>query len=657
MRDKHKNAITSIAWDNSGGYLLSGDDQGLVLLSKFHNNSLQAIKLITNDNTAIVQLKFHPLHRNTNILISSLQRTLIAKMDNQGKITLSQVGRKDRKSLAPFGADFSHFENETLIYSSRPGLRLWLSDSDQGAVQQTLIFKDVTSNRSKMILLSFCEEYSKSEPQFGAVYSLGNGLVVTYSSTSFFILDTGLNGSSGSLSVLNYCRFGNKNLRNLAVCHNEIFLLIDSRTVVRVSDRPDPFQHSSPHLERPIISTWKNKFPVEISKTVKPTLQSTLSKLAPKISDADGNATKSGTIQSHMIGQFGLESLSNALAPIFGSNRSSFRRKTLNSTTPLSQSQSAEELSTSCNPPSFSTDFPAHTAVVAELAHVTRSTSVPDDRPFQSGVCVGKDTLNVEETNFEPVTDDIKPEEGITSHVVEEAALEENGHSASPEKSVTSGNSKIAEEGIIEEELVYASYIGKNKKVKLPRKSTKSTSTPALSSKMNGINEKDSWLTDVNAIDDSPIPPSSDTSEFLQELERKDQLLAQILQLDDVVEKKSLSETPTEESSHVDICQSVTQSYSCSPSNSSHLESNLSMYVEEEPNELHEDIYTKYANADEGYVNGLESTKHITPVISQSETKFTQFSPSKDVASVSVSDYLISFLLVLYFLLEMSFFR
>ena len=74
-----------------------------------------------------------------------------------------QVGQKERKNPAPFGADFGAAEDEPVIYSARPGLRLWVSNN-KGAVSQTLIFKDsVSKPQAKLILLSCQEEYLNND--------------------------------------------------------------------------------------------------------------------------------------------------------------------------------------------------------------------------------------------------------------------------------------------------------------------------------------------------------------------------------------------------------------------------------------------------------------------------------------------------------------
>lgn len=126
----------------------------------FTDNKIQALRQVVHESSVIVQLRFSP--NNSQILISSLKRVLVADMDKPKSVV--QVGQKERKNPAPFGADFGTAENELVIYSSRPGLRLWVSNNT-GAVSQTLIFKEsVSKPQAKLILLSCHEEYLSSEP-------------------------------------------------------------------------------------------------------------------------------------------------------------------------------------------------------------------------------------------------------------------------------------------------------------------------------------------------------------------------------------------------------------------------------------------------------------------------------------------------------------
>lgn len=612
LPDEHGNSITSLAWDANGTYLLSGDDKGIVLLSKFQNSSLQPIKFIMNDTTAVVQLRFHPLRQNTNILISTLQRTVIANMDSKGNVVLVQVGRKDRKSLEPFGADYCCVKNETFIYTSRPGLRMWISESDQGIVQRTLMFKDFLKKcRSKLILLSFQEEYENSEPQFGSLHLLSNGLVVTYSSSSFFLLNTRFNSDSNSdqVSIVNYCRFGQNRLVSLSVFHNEIFLLVD-RTLIRVSDQPDPYRLSRPPslVERQLVASWKNKIAVEISKSVQPNLKSTISKFTKKILDGEGS--KSKAIFDQQSRTFGLDTLSNALAPIFGSKNS----------LPL-------------NPPSYK-----------ELKTLNESPTpfvpIPElDSSLAFCQNLAYDSLETEQILSVP--DHCLPTESdsTTTSLVTVGLLAEDVATV-PKGSEIQTSPDASKNELVEEDLVYASYIGKKRKLKLTRDSKPSTPTPlAATFTSNSIDGALPWNLDANQTEQTEqTQPHADTTytDFLEDLKKKDLLVARILCLDQV-DSKSSSETVANEVRQLgdSDCTSISTLESDATIGPRHgdmedgtIEDNTTQQdvmkldaVEHYAACVQEDIYTKYAE-DETDKSAINET--ITNGVSVPDSSITK---------------------------------
>lgn len=125
---------------------------------------------ILNETYEVVQLSYY----QHNLLISTTYRSIICqKMDKQ---KVSQVGKKDRKmyytiitkkinfynskfdcSLGRFGGIF--YKNglrasDTVLYCTRPGLRIWVSDTE-GCVQKTLLFKVFTHG---IYLQLFCAE-------------------------------------------------------------------------------------------------------------------------------------------------------------------------------------------------------------------------------------------------------------------------------------------------------------------------------------------------------------------------------------------------------------------------------------------------------------------------------------------------------------------
>lgn len=579
----HKSPVTALSWDGGGDYLLSGDEEGKVFLFKFNHSSLHPIREVLHEPSSIVQLRFHPLEKNV-VLVSSMKRALVADISTEDTDS-NQVGQQDRKYPAPFGADFGYAGNETVIYSSRAGLRLWLSDC-RGAVQQTLIFKEsLTRPRTKLILLSVREEYSSGEAHFGPVYCLSNGLVLTFSPSSLFILDTGQMGEKSGDQVSVFCssRFQPKTLRHATVFHNEIFILLENRVLIRVSDRPDQSltvpSSSSVTMDRPLLSGWRDKLPV------KPTFQSTISKLAHKISDVE---IKPLAAPVTTTGPYIIESLSNALAPLF-------EMKTL----PINR----------CAPPKpIQPQFSSRTRTPSPTVLVGERYSSPSSLDRTLNNSHSECTTNVERGS--PFSND-SSRQGSPVVVEERAPL-------CPR----------------DEELVYGSYIGRKRKLKLNRKLSSQDEVVPLSEQSHHHNriedDVESWLGNSSA------PVAKD--DFLEELKRKDQLLAELLQLDQlsscladrhsatqaIVESEQVS--PPEDSvnqsclEHQTPCPVSTQK-NTSPPTVADDESQLE-------NEQKDNIYSIYASEDDGSLD--KSLPH-----SCTSTKIPVSTPTRTVSSSS----------------------
>ena len=499
------------------------------------------------------------------MLVSSLKRALVAETSTS-ETELNQVGQQERKNSAPFGADFGYSENETVIYSSRPGLRLWLSDC-QGAVQQTLIFKDSLSKpRSKLILLSIHEEYSNGEAQFGPVFCLSNGLVLTYSPSSLFILDTGQMGEeSGQVSVFCSSRFNPKTLRHATVFHNEIFLLLENRTLIRISDRPDQsctVPSSSASIDRPLLSGWRDKLPV------KPTFQSTITKLANKISENLDVEIKPLSAPVTNTGPYIIESLSNALAPLFD-------MKTL----PINR----------CAPPK------------PIQPHFLSRTRTP------SPTALGERCS----PTFQQTT--------TGNHHLESNQRE------SPLSNCSSGQASPMDGSVFtgDEELVYGSYIGRKRKLKLNRKLSAHEEPVLLSESFCQTTENgaEPWL-----LGNNTDPVTKD--DFLEELKRKDQLLAELLQLDQVT-VTSNEEIPSEEQVQE---SAVTQPYpeSKSPSPVSEDMNSVDDEIQDQPKE---NIYSIYASEEDALDKSTPFTRP-TPTTEESTPNETALS-SGDYETIS----------------------
>lgn len=581
---EHKSPITSLSWDGSGVHLISGDEEGRVFLSKYDHNTIQPMRQILLEPSSIVQLRFHPLESNI-VLVSSLKRALIANIGTP-ETGLNQIGQQDRKALAPFGADFGFSGNEAVIYSSRPGLRLWMSDC-QGSVQQTLIFKEsLPKPRSKLILLSVREEYSNGEAHFGPVYCLNNGLVLTYSPSGLFVLDTGQSGDQyGQVSVFCSSRFNPKAVRHATVFHNEIFVVLENRIVIRVSDRPDQsyiVPASSTTIERPLLSAWRDKLPV------KPTFQSTINKLASKISDVDIKPLSAPVMNT---GPNVIESLSNALAPLFD-------MKTL----PINR----------CAPPK-----PIQPQFISSR---TRT-------PSPSG-----------ETSS-PIPQAHDRTRGI------HRSAESNQQHESPLSNGSSGLASPVEGSISpgDDELVYGSYIGRKRKLKLNRKCNtldeSTVSTESSQTHLTPMAPQDSSIGNDDEAPNSSAPVTKD--DFLEELRRKDQLLAELLQLDQLTNSQDESNAteertrPTEETLQTPSSPPADEfKYPTSISDISTTSEDDGEVTHREPSE---NIYSIYANEEDPLDKSIPYSNPI-PILSEPSLNQTVLS-SGDFVKVSSVRY------------------
>lgn len=469
--------------------------------------------------------------------------------------TVHQVGQQERKQPAPFGADFGYSSNETVIYSSRPGQRLWLSDCC-GAVRQTLIFKESLSKpRSKLILLSFMEEYSNGETSFGPVFCLGNGLILTYGQSSLFLLDPGSNENDpGQVSVFTSSRFSPKALRHVTVFHNEIFLLLENRVLIRVADRPDrsAFVNTSlvsPSVDRSLLAGLKDKIPVS------PALASTINKLANKISDVDIKPLAAvGT--NH--GPYLIESLSNALAPLFDI-------KSL----PISKAPPPKALNPQFPPRAESASPRSGEQNHVPSIHVhparTSTPSKPVPVPFESGSPVASS-------------------------------------SSSTLDSLVDGS------GSADQDLVYGSHNGRKRKPKRSRRINTSDDpfVPPEPAAMDQTEDNspvaEPWT--------PPAVPSPNSHDLLEDLKRKDQLLAALLNLDQVNDPPS--DPPSDQVIQVDTESPNTEELETP---SPQVEEEATPVREETSDgEAQDDIYTKYAKEDESPLDSNQNDTFSRPV-------------------------------------------
>ncbi|CAB3373759.1 Hypothetical predicted protein [Cloeon dipterum] len=247
----HCSKISALEWSLNGMKLFSGDVSGMIVLTKldFYMHLSKSMELL-DEKFSIVQLSFcHQL-----LLVSSLLRTIICNPDDPQNIT--QVGQRERKRLGYLGATFcvspNGLPNQEIIYTSRPGLRVWVADR-QGTVQQTLIFKDALLNPQLRVQLvnpapphilrsrslSFPEGTSSDQDvthplvqQLGRLVVFKEHMLVTCSGNDLFVLDP---DSISVVAVADELR----GILDFAVTKDEIFVLEGKRSLVRLACQPE----------------------------------------------------------------------------------------------------------------------------------------------------------------------------------------------------------------------------------------------------------------------------------------------------------------------------------------------------------------------------------------------------------------------------------
>ncbi|XP_013137015.1 PREDICTED: WD repeat-containing protein CG11141 [Papilio polytes] len=148
--DLHKSKITSIEWSKNGMRLFSGDKSGIIIMTEidFYMHLCKSMEIV-NEEYEIVQMSYH----QNSLLVSSLYRTILCER-RDARWHVSQLGKKERKSLCRLGAVFQHSYARgggAAAYCARAGLRLWRADA-QGNVLHTLLFKVAVVDDLRRIL-------------------------------------------------------------------------------------------------------------------------------------------------------------------------------------------------------------------------------------------------------------------------------------------------------------------------------------------------------------------------------------------------------------------------------------------------------------------------------------------------------------------------
>ncbi|XP_076235676.1 uncharacterized protein LOC143180037 [Calliopsis andreniformis] len=235
----HNSSVTTVEWSKNGMKLFSGDQDGLVVLTEidFYMHLSKSSELL-NEKYAIVQLNY----QQGLLLVSTTLRTILVNRNENGKVT--QVGQKERKTLGKLGAIFGCRQNygqDSTIYASRPGLRLWQADKT-GTVLKTLIFKDaIRTGHTEVQLLNPAPESSKrnrGEPTFGVILPFCDDLLVTYSDDIIYVVNPQTIAITSIVTDL-------RRVTYVACTKDEIFVLEGERNIIRIAYYPESNMFSS----------------------------------------------------------------------------------------------------------------------------------------------------------------------------------------------------------------------------------------------------------------------------------------------------------------------------------------------------------------------------------------------------------------------------
>ncbi|XP_018575752.1 WD repeat-containing protein CG11141 [Anoplophora glabripennis] len=236
VTELHKAPITAIEWSKNGMKLFSGDKTGCIVLTEidFYMHICKSSEIL-NEAYEVVQLSYN-LQR---LLVSTTYRSIICQRVDKWKVC--QVGKKDRKVLGNFGGVI--YQNgykaaDTCLYCTRPGLRVWISDID-GNVLKTLLFKELLSKECPEVpIINPISRNTRSlkpqkEPSFGILLPFNENLLITYNNDIVYILNPQEMTIMWTISHL-------RGVLNIAAQKDEIFVLEEDRSLIRIGYRPEP---------------------------------------------------------------------------------------------------------------------------------------------------------------------------------------------------------------------------------------------------------------------------------------------------------------------------------------------------------------------------------------------------------------------------------
>ncbi|XP_071050301.1 WD repeat-containing protein CG11141 isoform X2 [Onthophagus taurus] len=272
VSDVHKSSISSLEWSKNGMKLFSGDSNGIVVLTEldFYMHICKSIEIL-NESYEVVQLSYY----HQNLLISTTYRSIICQKLDKWKIT--QVGKKGRKLFGNYGAIIysdNTKPNNSHIYCSRPGLRIWIADM-QGNVQKTILFKDVLKKKDVYVtsMTSSTSSLCEDDLAFGTLLTFQDILLVTYNDKTIYVLDPQKMGVVRKFNTT-------QRILDVATNRDEIFILEESGNLIRLGYNPELINNES------IFGLPVNVFPTTMN-----ILGLTLDgcTITPGISELDGN--------------------------------------------------------------------------------------------------------------------------------------------------------------------------------------------------------------------------------------------------------------------------------------------------------------------------------------------------------------------------------
>lgn len=233
IKDIHRTPVTCICWSPNAMKIFSGDAGGLVSCTEIdYDQHLSTTKELFSEEHPIVQLDYVP----QLLLVSTMRRTVVCHLAKDNVVV--QFGHQDRKSPGNFGACFApqpFGERRATVWACRPKMRLWRG-TPEGVVLETLLLQDSLQRnpftpQTLHLPKGSCLE-KLPESQFGPLKPYREGLLLTWSSEAFFIIDL----KARAFAVV--CP-GFVNITDVAVWGDEVFVLQARRHIVRLAAHPE----------------------------------------------------------------------------------------------------------------------------------------------------------------------------------------------------------------------------------------------------------------------------------------------------------------------------------------------------------------------------------------------------------------------------------